>query len=101
MSHSFGPLVLSEHVRSGRRCLVQQFEPLLRQPGQGKLRLSDDAARDRARAGLKHPQEVKGSFGSEPLDHDSLEYTVMSYRSYIGASTTSGYTNARPAIRRR
>ena len=43
--------------------------------------------------GLKHPQDVKGSFGALPLDHDSLEYSVMSYRSYIGASTTSGYTN--------
>ena len=43
--------------------------------------------------GLKHPQDVKGSFGAMPLDHDSLEYSVMSYRSYIGASTTSGYTN--------
>ena len=43
--------------------------------------------------GLKHPQEVSGSFGSMPLDHDSLEYSVMSYRSYIGASTTGGYTN--------
>src|SRR5689334_10880628 len=30
--------------------------------------------------GLKHPQDVKGSFGTEPLDHDSLEYTVMSYK---------------------
>ena len=43
--------------------------------------------------GLKHPQEAMGSFGAMPLDHDSLEYSVMSYRSYIGASTTSGYTN--------
>jgi hypothetical protein len=43
--------------------------------------------------GLKHPHEVKGSFGALPTDRDSLEYTVMSYRSYIGASTTSGYTN--------
>ena len=51
--------------------------------------------------GLKHPQDVSGSFGAMPLDHDSLEYTVMSYRSYIGASTTTGYTNGRPAIRRR
>src|SRR5206468_9486531 len=41
--------------------------------------------------GLKHPQDVNGSFGIEPLDHDSLEYTVMSYRSYIGGPTT-GYT---------
>jgi serralysin len=44
--------------------------------------------------GLKHPQDTSGSFGVMPLDKDSLEYTVMSYRSYIGASTTSGYTNA-------
>jgi serralysin len=43
--------------------------------------------------GLKHPQDTKGSFGPLPTDMDSLEYTVMSYRSYIGASTTSGYTN--------
>jgi VCBS repeat-containing protein len=44
--------------------------------------------------GLKHPHEVSGSFAAMPLDHDSLEYSVMSYRSYIGASTTGGYTNA-------
>jgi VCBS repeat-containing protein len=43
--------------------------------------------------GLKHPHEVSGSFAAEPTDHDSLEYSVMSYRSYIGASTTTGYTN--------
>jgi serralysin len=41
--------------------------------------------------GLKHPQDAKGSFAAMPLDHDSLEYTVMSYRSYIGAPLT-GYT---------
>jgi serralysin len=28
-----------------------------------------------------------------PADRDSMEYTVMSYRSYVGGSTTSGYTN--------
>jgi serralysin len=28
-----------------------------------------------------------------PQDRDSMEYTVMSYRSYVGASTTTGYTN--------
>ena len=38
--------------------------------------------------GLKHPQDVSGSFGAVPVSADSLEYTVMSYRSYIGASTT-------------
>lgn len=42
--------------------------------------------------GLKHPQDIKGSFGTLPSDMDSLEYTVMSYRSYIGGPTT-GYTN--------
>ena len=29
---------------------------------------------------------TQGSFGAMPVDHDSLEYTVMSYRSYIGAA---------------
>ncbi|WP_119389337.1 M10 family metallopeptidase [Taklimakanibacter lacteus] len=44
--------------------------------------------------GLKHPHTVDGSFGAMPLDRDSLEYSVMSYRSYIGQSTSGGYTNA-------
>ena len=43
--------------------------------------------------GLKHPHEVDGAFGAMPLDKDSLEYSVMSYRSYIGQSTSGGYTN--------
>jgi VCBS repeat-containing protein len=43
--------------------------------------------------GLKHPHEASGAFGPMPLDHDSLEYSVMSYHSYIG-SPTNGYTNA-------
>ena len=43
--------------------------------------------------GLKHPHEVDGSFGAMPLDKDSLEYSVMSYRSYVGQSTSGGYTN--------
>jgi serralysin len=34
--------------------------------------------------GLKHPQDTIGSFGIMPADHDSVEYTVMSYRSYVG-----------------
>lgn len=42
--------------------------------------------------GLKHPQDAQGSFGVMPANVDSLEYTVMSYKSYIG-STASGYTN--------
>jgi VCBS repeat-containing protein len=41
--------------------------------------------------GLKHAHEARGSFGAMPSDHDSLEYSVMSYRSYVGGPTT-GYT---------
>ena len=46
--------------------------------------------------GLKHPQDAKGSFGAMPIDKDSLEYTVMSYRSYVGGpigSYTVGSTS--------
>jgi VCBS repeat-containing protein len=42
--------------------------------------------------GLKHPHGASGSFGAMPADRDSLEYSVMSYRSYIGGPMT-GYTN--------
>ncbi|MBB3997892.1 M10 family metallopeptidase C-terminal domain-containing protein [Aureimonas pseudogalii] len=35
--------------------------------------------------GLKHPHET-GAFGTVPTPYDSIEYTVMSYRSYVGAS---------------
>jgi serralysin len=38
--------------------------------------------------GLEHPHEA-----GMPVDRDSMEYTVMSYRSHIGASTTRGYVN--------
>jgi Ca2+-binding RTX toxin-like protein len=43
--------------------------------------------------GLKHAHEADGAFYAMPLDRDTTEYTVMSYRSYQGASTTRGYTN--------
>ncbi|MEW6149424.1 MAG: M10 family metallopeptidase C-terminal domain-containing protein [Bradyrhizobium sp.] len=44
--------------------------------------------------GLKHSQEAGGPGNvAVPSAHDSSEYTVMSYRSYVGASTTGGYTN--------
>ena len=44
--------------------------------------------------GLKHSQETGGPANvAVPTAHDDSEYTVMSYRSYIGASTTTGYTN--------
>ncbi|MCA1365081.1 M10 family metallopeptidase C-terminal domain-containing protein, partial [Bradyrhizobium sp. IC4059] len=44
--------------------------------------------------GLKHSHEAEGPANvALPTAHDSSEYTVMSYRSYVGASTTGGYTN--------
>uniref|UniRef100_UPI00138AC53E M10 family metallopeptidase C-terminal domain-containing protein n=1 Tax=Bradyrhizobium genomosp. I (2014) TaxID=2683269 RepID=UPI00138AC53E len=44
--------------------------------------------------GLKHSQETGGPANvAVPSAHDDSEYTVMSYRSYVGASTTTGYTN--------
>lgn len=39
--------------------------------------------------GLEHPHE--GTM--MPTERDAMEFTVMSYRSYVGASTTSGYLN--------
>jgi serralysin len=39
--------------------------------------------------GLEHAHEAT----IMPQDRDSIEYTVMSYRSQVGASTTSGYVN--------
>jgi serralysin len=39
--------------------------------------------------GLEHPHELF----IMPQDRDSMEYTIMSYRSYAGASTTAGYLN--------
>ncbi len=38
--------------------------------------------------GLEHSHE-----NGMPVDRDSMEYTVMSYRSYVGASTIAGLTN--------
>ncbi|MET4347019.1 hypothetical protein ABIC08_007764 [Bradyrhizobium sp. RT9b] len=44
--------------------------------------------------GLKHSQETGGPANvAVPSVHDDSEYTVMSYRSYVGASTTAGYSN--------
>jgi serralysin len=42
--------------------------------------------------GLKHAQEAGGVAGvAVPYDHDSLEFTVMTYRSHVGSPPT-GYT---------
>ena len=43
--------------------------------------------------GLKHPHVKVPGFGVVPHDHDSLEYTVMSYRSYEGDNTGGDYSN--------
>ncbi|WP_372624367.1 M10 family metallopeptidase C-terminal domain-containing protein [Falsiroseomonas sp.] len=43
--------------------------------------------------GLKHPHEAWNGFQPMPLEWDSLEFTVMSYRSRSGASVNTGYTN--------
>ncbi len=43
--------------------------------------------------GLKHPHESWNGFGAMPIESDTLEFTVMSYRSTQGASTGGGYTN--------
>ncbi|WP_247328935.1 M10 family metallopeptidase C-terminal domain-containing protein [Bradyrhizobium sp. 21] len=45
--------------------------------------------------GLKHSNETTGGVANVavPSAHDDSEYTVMSYRSYVGASDTAGYSN--------
>lgn len=44
--------------------------------------------------GLKHSHETSGVADvAVPNEHDSLEYSVMSYRSYIGGPVQGGYTN--------
>ncbi|MGH8526761.1 MAG: M10 family metallopeptidase, partial [Gammaproteobacteria bacterium] len=43
--------------------------------------------------GLKHSHENGGVAGPVPSDHDALEFSVMSYRSYVGDSLNGGYTN--------
>lgn len=44
--------------------------------------------------GLKHGQETGGPANTAMTAvHDSMEYSIMTYRSYQGASTSGGYTN--------
>jgi len=44
--------------------------------------------------GLKHGHETGGvSNVSMNADRDSMEFSIISYRSYVGASTTGGYQN--------
>lgn len=41
--------------------------------------------------GLKHGHESGGAAGALPADVDSLEFSVMTYRAYIGQSIGGGY----------
>ena len=43
--------------------------------------------------GLSHGHQSINGFGSLSYQYDAMEYTVMSYRSYQGASTSLGYRN--------
>ncbi|MGD9864959.1 MAG: M10 family metallopeptidase [Pseudodonghicola sp.] len=43
--------------------------------------------------GLFHGHETSGSFGKLPLAYDTMEYSLMTYRSYVGADVSGGYTN--------
>src|SRR5262249_12881685 len=42
--------------------------------------------------GLKHGHETSG-YGAMTSAHDSMEYSIMTYRGYVGAPTSGGYTN--------
>ncbi|MEM6374605.1 MAG: M10 family metallopeptidase C-terminal domain-containing protein, partial [Pseudomonadota bacterium] len=42
--------------------------------------------------GLEHAHE-SGGFGAVPAAFDAMEFTVMSYRSYVGDPLTGGYSN--------
>ncbi|HLO76266.1 MAG TPA: M10 family metallopeptidase [Magnetospirillum sp.] len=44
--------------------------------------------------GLKHPHDVSSGFPAAAANADSVEYSVMSYRSYTGQSTDGSYTVA-------
>lgn len=43
--------------------------------------------------GLSHSFEAAGPFPAMPADRDALEYTVMSYSSYVGQTEDGGYVN--------
>lgn len=43
--------------------------------------------------GLKHPHEADGVFPIAASSIDAMQYSVMSYRSYVGGSVDGGYTN--------
>ncbi|MBB4063598.1 M10 family metallopeptidase [Gellertiella hungarica] len=41
--------------------------------------------------GLKHGHEQDGMWEPLPLEWDTLEYTIMTYRTYVGSPTSGGY----------
>lgn len=41
--------------------------------------------------GLKHPHDTDGAVANSKID--SMEYSIMSYKSYVGASIKNGYAN--------
>lgn len=43
--------------------------------------------------GLSHGHEASGAFDALPYDWDTMEFSVMTYRAYVGASSTAGYYN--------
>ncbi|WP_417676061.1 M10 family metallopeptidase [Pseudodonghicola sp.] len=43
--------------------------------------------------GLSHGHQASGAFDALPYDRDSMEFSVMTYRAYVGASPTAGYYN--------
>lgn len=43
--------------------------------------------------GLSHGHQASGTFDALPYDWDSMEFSVMTYRAYVGASATAGYYN--------
>ncbi|MCK4712458.1 MAG: M10 family metallopeptidase, partial [Marinosulfonomonas sp.] len=42
--------------------------------------------------GLSHGHDTSGN-GALPSEYDSMEYSIMTYRSYVGQPTGGGYTN--------
>jgi serralysin len=42
--------------------------------------------------GLKHGQETN-VYGAVPANRDAMEYTIMTYRSYVGDPLSGGYSN--------
>ena len=43
--------------------------------------------------GLKHPHSIVGLFPAASADQDAMQNSIMSYRSYVGDSTSGGYGN--------